>query len=169
MWGVTPVHALEEKDTEALFSHALDLAIETGKVAAGELTVLTAGIPLGISGTTNLIKVQVAGHVLVKGVGICGGSVTSELCICNSVDDLRRNYTAGDIIVVSESSKEMLPYIKTAAGVITEDKSEDCHAAIVGLTLGIPTIIGASHATQILKKGAVVTMDAKTGIVSSNN
>ena len=70
---------------------------------------------------------------------------------------------------MSESSKEMLPYIKTAAGVITEDKSEDCHAAIVGLTLGIPTIIGASHATQILKKGAVVTMDAKTGIVSSNN
>ena len=47
----------------------------------GELVVLTAGVPLGISGTTNLMKVHVVGHMLVRGTGLCGGSVTAPLCV----------------------------------------------------------------------------------------
>ena len=158
----------EKKDTDELFENAVDSAINAGVVRAGDLTVITAGLPLGISGTTNLIKVHIAGHVLVKGIGVSGETATAPLCVCQSEDDLRRNYKDGDIIVISESCNQMLPYIKTCSGIITESKSEDSHAAIVGLTLGIPVIIGASHATQILKGGFVVKMDATTGIVAAN-
>ena len=78
------------------------------------------------------------------------------------------NFKTGDIIVIPESSNKILPYIKSSSGLITEDKSEESHAAIVGLTLGLPVIIGASHASQILKDGAVVTMDASSGVVTSD-
>lgn len=168
VWGVTPIIMEEKKDTDELFEHAVDSAINAGVVKAGDLTVITAGLPLGISGTTNLIKVHIAGHVLVKGIGVSGEIATAPLCVCQSEDDLRRNYKEGDIIVISESSNQMLPYLKTCSGIITESKSEDSHAAIVGLTLGIPVIIGAAHATQILKGGFVVKMDATTGIVGAN-
>lgn len=167
-WGVTPILIEEKTDTDELFDHAIDRALQTGTVHVGELTVITAGLPLGISGTTNLIKVHVAGHVLVKGIGVSGTKVTAPLCVCENEDVLKRNFKAGDIIVIPESSNKILPFIKSSSGLITEDKSEESHAAIVGLTLGLPVIIGASHASQILKDGAVVTMDASSGVVTSD-
>lgn len=167
-WGVTPIIMEDKTDTDELFDHAIQAALDAELVKAGELTVITAGLPLGVSGTTNLIKVHVAGHVLVKGIGVSGTTATGALCVCESEDDLRRNYKEGDIIVISDSSNTILPYIKTSSGLITESNSEDSHAAIVGLTLGLPVIIGASHATQILKDGSVVTMDATSGVVTSN-
>ena len=168
VWGVTPILIEEKTDTDELFEHAIDRALQAGKVHVGELTVITAGLPLGISGTTNLIKVHVAGHVLVKGIGVSGTKVTAPLCVCENEDALKRNFKTGDIIVIPESSNKILPFIKTSSGLITEDKSEESHAAIVGLTLGLPVIIGASHASQILKDGAVVTMDASSGVVTSD-
>ncbi len=167
-WGVTPIIMEEKTDTDELFDHAIQATLDANLVSAGELTVITAGLPLGVSGTTNLIKVHVAGHVLVKGIGVSGTTATAGLCVCESEDDLRRNYKPGDIIVISDSSNAILPYIKTSSGLITESNSEDSHAAIVGLTLNLPVIIGASHATQILKDGSVVTMDATSGVVTSN-
>lgn len=64
------------------------------------MVVLTAGVPLGVSGTTNLIKVQVAGHILVKGKGIAGKKIAANLCVCHSEEDLA-NFKEGDIIVAA--------------------------------------------------------------------
>ena len=62
-WGVTPLMIQEETDTEALFNNAMESAEQHGYVQHGDLAVITAGIPLGISGTTNLIRVVVTGHL----------------------------------------------------------------------------------------------------------
>ncbi len=56
-WGVTPVLIGEERITDVLFDHAVDASVDTGLIKKGDLAVLTAGVPLSISGTTNLIKV----------------------------------------------------------------------------------------------------------------
>ena len=56
-WGVTPVLIGEERITDVLFEHAVDASVDTGIISKGDLVVLTAGVPLSISGTTNLIKV----------------------------------------------------------------------------------------------------------------
>lgn len=61
-WGVEPLHIREEQDAFELFDHALKEAMDKGLVKEGDLTVITAGLPLGISGTSNLIKVQTAGE-----------------------------------------------------------------------------------------------------------
>lgn len=167
-WGVIPLLVEEQQDTDQLFDHAVDVAQKAGLVQPGQLTVITAGIPLGISGTTNLIKVHVAGHILVKGQGISRKKACASLCVCHSAEELQEKFKAGDIIVTEETTNEMLPQIREAAGLIVEKAGENTHAGIVGLTLDIPVILGAEHATRILKAGAVVTLDADQGVVCCN-
>jgi pyruvate kinase len=167
-WGVTPLLISEEQNTDDLFEHAVDAVEKAGHISAGELTVITAGVPLGISGTTNLIKVHVAGHILLSGVGVTNNSVCACLCVCNDPLKIPDNFNPGDILVVPYTTNELLPILKTASGLIVEKDGYNTHAAIVGLSLDIPTIIGAQNATQILKSGALVTIDASRGVVSCN-
>lgn len=168
-WGVTPMVLAEEKDTDNLFDHAVDTAQKAGLVEQGDLAVLTAGVPLGISGTTNLIKVHVVGHILIKGKGLSNKTVCAPLCVCKSKEDLKKNFKQGDIIVIKKTDNDMLPEIKTAAGLIVEEGGANSHASIVGLSLDIPVILGAEHAIEILKSGAVVRIEGEKGIVCSTD
>ena len=168
-WGVQPLLLDKEDDAEVLFRRAVEAAEKAGLVSRGDLTVLTAGVPLGITGTTNLIKVQVAGRILVTGTGITKKKVCGSLCVVKDAEELKKNFRAGDVIVAPETTNEMVEQIKTSSGLIVEQKGANSHAAIVGLTLDIPVIVGASNATEILKSGAVVMVDAETGTVSSNS
>lgn len=167
-WGVIPLKIGEECSTDDLFDHAVEATEKAGYVSPGEVTVITAGVPLGVSGTTNLIKVHVVGHVLITGQGISDKKVCARLCVCNNQEDLNNNFKTGDIIVISETDNQMLSKIKLASGIIVEEDDINCHAAIVGLSLDIPVILGAKNATQILKSGTVVTIDGERGIVCCN-
>ena len=146
-----PLLIQEEQNTDDLFDHAVDAAVKAGLVHQGELVVITAGVPLGISGTTNLIKVHVAGHILIKGKGISDKTSTGPLCVCQSKEDLEQNFKQGDIIVIRETDNDMLPYIKKAAGLIVEAEGYNSHAAIVGLSLDIPVILGAGACGEDIK------------------
>ena len=168
-WGVEPLLLEREDNAETLFNRAVEAAEHAGLVMRGDLTVLTAGVPLGITGTTNLIKVQVAGRILVTGQGITRKKVCGPLCVARDAEELKKNYHAGDIIVVSETTNEMMPELKTALALVTEQEGSNSHGAIVGLTLDIPVIAGAKQAVDILKNGAVVTVDAETGAVSGSH
>ncbi len=168
-WGVEPLLLEREDNAEELFNHAVETAERAGLVMRGDLTVLTAGVPLGITGTTNLIKVQVAGRILVTGQGITRKKACGPLCVARDAEELKKNYHAGDIIVVPETTNEMMPELKTALALVTEKEGGNSHGAIVGLTLDIPVIVGADNAVDILKSGAVVSVDAETGAVSSNH
>ena len=168
-WGVQPLLLPKEDDADALFNSAVAAAEEAGLVSRGDLTVLTAGVPLGVTGTTNLIKVQVAGKILVKGKGYTKKKVCGTICVAKDAEELKKNFVAGDIVVVPETTNEMLPELKSAQAVIAEHGGSNSHAAIVGLTLDIPVIVNAANATEILKSGAVVQVDAETGTVSSNS
>ncbi len=166
-WGVVPLLLEEKSQAEELFDYAVDETESGGIIEKGDVVVLTAGVPLGVSGTTNLIKVQVAGHILVKGKGLTNKKVSANLCVCRSEEDLR-NFKVGDIIVASDTNNSMLPQMREASGLIVEADSEDCHAAIAGLSLEIPVLIGAENATGILKSSAYVELDCADGVVSAN-
>lgn len=168
-WGVIPLLVEEKKSTDELFDHAVDTAEKAGYVKNGELVAITAGVPLGISGTTNLMKVHVVGHILLSGRGITEHSACARLCVCSSIEKAKTNFKNGDILVVPSTNNELMPLLKHAAGIVTEEDSMNSHAAIVGLSLDIPVIIGAKNATKMLKSGAVVRIDAQKGTVSCNN
>ncbi len=165
-WGVSPLVIAEEKDTDTLFDHAVDAAEQAGIVKSGDLVVITAGMPLGVSGTTNMMKVHVVGHVLLTGQGVTEKEVSARLCVVKKPEDLK-NFRDGDILVVSETDNTMVDYLRRASGIITEQKGQNTHAAIAGLAMDKPVITGAEYATDILKNGAVVTLDAQTGRVSA--
>ena len=166
-WGVRPL-LLEEKNTaEGLFDYAVDETVKAGFISKGDIAIITAGVPLGVSGTTNLIKVQVAGRILVKGKGINNKKVSASLCVCHSAADLE-HFKAGDIIVAKDTTNEMMEQIKQASGLIVEADSMNCHAAIAGLSLDIPVLIGAEQALGVLKSSAYVELDAENGVVSAN-
>lgn len=164
-WGVFPMLIEEENDTEALFDRAVDAAEKTGLVQSGDLVVITAGVPLGVSGTTNMMKVHVVGHVLLTGDGVTVHSVSARLCVCKELHDMEKTFRDGDILVVPSTDNSMVDYLRRASGIITEEPGQNTHAAIVGLAMDKPVLTGARHATCILKSGTVVTLDAKTGRV----
>jgi len=155
----------EVNTTDEMFEVGVERALESGNVQYGDLVIITAGIPVGVSGTTNLLKVQIVGKVLVKGKGINMGQTTGELCVVRSLEEAEKSFIDGNIIVAPYTNNEMLPLLKRASGIIVEEGGIDSHAATIGLTLEIPVVVGAENATKILKTGSVVTIDSGKGIV----
>lgn len=166
-WGVQPLLIAEENNTDDLFEHSVEAAKRNHYIKDGEIVVITAGVPLGVAGTTNLIKVHVVGHILVKGTSVNEKSVCAPLCVAETEEDLQKNYNPGDIIVMKETSNNIMEQLKTASAIVCEKDGKNSHAAIVGLSRDVPVIIGAKNATQILKTGAIVTVKAKDGVVVS--
>jgi len=114
------------------------------------------------------MKVHVVGHVLLTGKGVTSQVACANLCVCKDEAEVHEKFRDGDIIVISQTSNELLPILRKASGIITEVSGLNSHAAIVGLSLDIPVIIGALNATQILKSGSTVKIDAARGIVCSS-
>lgn len=168
-WGVTPIRVDIKDNSDELFDHAVDAALEKGLVDQGDIVVLTAGVPLGVSGTTNMIKVHVAGHILIRGKGVNDKIVSGNLCVVREPEDLENNFHEGDIVVAKDTTNDMLEKIRSASGIIIEESGPNAHGIIAGLSLDLPVITGAVNATEILKTGAYVTMDGRKGIVSANN
>ncbi len=166
-WGVVPIQMNEEDTADELFDHAVEAAEKKGLIQRGELAVITAGVPLGLSGTTNMIKVHVAGNTLITGKGCNKLKKSGNICVCTSLEQVEHNFHMGDILVVNETTNEMMSKLKDASGIITETGDRYCHAAIVGMALDIPVIVAARNATSILKSGTFVTIDAEQGIVYS--
>ena len=167
-WGVTPLLIDEKESTDELFDAAVQAAEANKLVDNGVLVVITAGVPLGVSGTTNMMKVHVIGDVLVSGKGITNTTGCGNLCVCDNEEEAIERFKDGDILVVPQTSNNLLSIMRKSSGIVTEQDGMNSHAAIVGLALDIPVIVGAKDATKILKCGATVTIDAIQGIVSSN-
>lgn len=164
-WGVTPYYVDVANSTDEMFDMGVEKALESGFVKNGDLVVITAGVPIGVSGTTNILKVHIVGKVLVQGIGIGEGSTTGELCVAATPQEALARFSDGNILVVPYTNNDLLPIMKKAKAIIVEEGGYGSHAAIVGLTLEIPVIAGAGNAIQILKSGSVVTVDAARGIV----
>ncbi len=166
-WGVRPLLAQEQESTDALFQHVVECATKENLLENGDLVVITAGLPLGVSGTTNLLKVHLVGDILVTGTATSPYSVCGNLCVCKNLNEVKKNFQDGDILVVPQTNNEMLPFIRAASGVVAEQEGLNSHAAIVGLALDKAVIVGATNATRLLKTGTTVTVDGSRGIVYS--
>lgn len=164
-WGVTPILCDEKETTDELFDHAVSRSLTTGIVKNGDIVVITGGAPVGISGTTNIVKVHLVGDILVSGKSINNMSVSGTLCVAANEEEAVRNFADGDILVIPETSNSIISILKKAKAIITEKAGDTSHAAVVGMTLDIPVICGAEHATDILKSGTVVTIDGMHGLV----
>lgn len=166
-WGVIPVMVEEQVNTDKLFDHVVNVSKAHGLVENGDVVVITAGVPVGFSGTTNLLKVQLVGDVLVSGRGATRGFVCGNLCVCQTEEEARKHFKPGDVLVVPQTTNSMVDLMRISSAIVTEQDGLNSHAAIVGMALDKPVIVNAEHATKLLKSGTTVTVDAVRGIVYS--
>lgn len=165
-WGVTPIHTKMKKTTDALFDHVVEEALaQTNLITKGDIAVITGGAPLGISGTTNILKVQLVGDVLLSGMSASNKSVCGTVCVAKNTAEALKNFKDGDILVIPETNNDLVGILRKASAIITEKSGLTSHAAVVGMTLDIPVICGAEGATEILKNGTTITIDGSRGQV----
>lgn len=166
-WGIAPIIMPFANNTDEMISLSVKAAQDTHLIQDGDLVVITAGVPVGVSGTTNMIKAHLVGDSLVTGVGISHHNAIGRICIIRSISDLKKKFKEGDVLVASSTSNDMLNYMRDAVAVITEESGMNSHAAIVGLTLEKPVIVGALGATTHLHDGQLVSVDSERGVVHS--
>ena len=164
-WGVTPVVSKVATDSDEMVGNALIGALSAGLVKDGDLVVLTAGVPLGTSGTTNMIRVHVIGEIILKANGVGRGAAAGKVCKIENPTDAVTKFKKGDIMVVAGVDEEIAPYAVQASAIVAEEGGYTSHAAIIGISYGIPVIIGSQNALEILKDDENVTVDAARGVV----
>jgi pyruvate kinase len=166
VWGVRPLLVLDLPSTGQTFQAAINVAQEKNLLAEGDLVVMTAGTLQGVPGSTDLIKVEVVTAVLGQGIGIGQGSVSGMARVVSSAAELG-NFNFGEILVVPSTNADFVEAIRKASGIITEEGSLTSHAAIIGMRLGVPVIVGVKNATKIIRDCAILTMDTPRGLVYS--
>lgn len=166
VWGVQPLLVLDLPSTGQTFQAALNVAQETGLLASGDLVVMTAGTLQGVSGSTDLIKVELVTSVLGQGVGIGQGAVSGRARVAQNSLGVH-GFNTGEILVAPKTSAEYIDVIRRAGGIVTEEDSLTSHAAVIGLRLGIPVIVGVENATSKIREGSLLTLDVQRGLVYS--
>lgn len=163
VWGAYPVIKKGRKTTDDLLNNSVATAVETGRVTNGDLIIITAGVPTGKKGTTNMMKLHLVGDEIAKGQGVGRESVVGQSVVADDASDLEGKDLSNSIIITTSVDETLVPYIEKAAGLITEENGITSPSAIVGLEKGIPTIVGVEHATKEIKDGILITVDAAQG------
>ena len=171
-WGITSLMMPLAHSTDELIEMSTALAKENGFLHNGELAVVTAGVPVGISGTTNMIKIHMVGNCLATGVGVGPenaevSNATGKACVCRTLDEVRAKFKPGMVLVVPSTSNEMLNYVRDAAALVVEEPGLNSHAAIAGKALLKPTVVGAVGATSHIRDGLMIAVDCAHGSVQS--
>ncbi|MCG2095348.1 pyruvate kinase [Staphylococcus epidermidis] len=165
VWGVNPVVKEGRKTTDALLNNAVATAVETGRVSNGDLIIITAGVPTGEKGTTNMMKIHLVGDEIAKGQGVGRGSVVGHTIVADSASDLEGKDLSDKVIITNSVDETLVPYVEKAIGLITEENGITSPSAIIGLEKGIPTVVGVEQATKEIKNDMLVTLDASQGKV----
>ncbi len=166
VWGVKPLLVLDLSSATQTFQAAINVAQEKKLLSAGDLVVMTAGTLQGVAGSTDLIKVELVKAILGEGSGIGQGAITGRARVANCARDIN-DFNPGEILVTPSTNAQFVDIIRQASGIITEEADITSHAAVIGLRLGIPVIVGFKNATEVIREGAILTLDAKRGIVYS--
>ncbi|MGD9569368.1 MAG: pyruvate kinase [Sedimentibacter sp.] len=164
-WGVYPIKISKMNSTDDIIDKSVDRALELGYIENGDLIVITAGVPVGISGSTNLLKVHIVSELLYKKVGAGKETVIGRARIAKNATELRDKFEDGDIIVMAATDKDVVDYMSRASAIIVEEGGLTSHAFIAALNLGKEVVVGADNCTKEIKDGEILTVNGKQGVV----
>ncbi len=163
-WGVKAIICPPVNTTDDMFTNAIEASLKERVIKQGNMVVITAGVPVGVSGTTNLLRVETVGEVIVKGTGVGKSALSGKACIVKSEKDLDR-FEEGQVLVARSTGLDYLPAIKRASALVAEEGGLTSHAAIVAINLGKPAVVGADQATVKINDGELITVDAIRGLI----
>ncbi|RST76358.1 pyruvate kinase [Siminovitchia acidinfaciens] len=165
VWGVSPQVGEKVTTTDEMLDLAVTESLNSGIVKHGDSIIITAGVPVGEAGTTNLMKVHVVGDVLAKGQGIGRKSAYGKAVIVKNSGEALEKVEQGDVMVVIGTDRDMIPALEKCSALVAEEGGLTSHAAVVGISLGIPVIVGVDNATNIFHDGQEITVDGTRGVV----
>lgn len=164
-WGVQPTVSEKPTSTDDMFNLATQTTVELGFAKEGDLILITAGVPVGERGTTNVMKIQLIGSKLTSGQGVGSESVIGKAVVAHSADEAIERAIEGGILVVKSTDKDYLPAIEKSAAIVVEQGGLTSHAAVIGIAMGIPVIVSAENATELIEQDELITVDARRGII----
>ena len=164
-WGLIPVYAPDIRSTKEAFHTLSDWSENHNLVERGDIVVLTAGVPFGVSGTTNMMIVESIGDVLLRGHEGLGTKLTGSLHIVLDPGEPQ----PADIYVITSCSQIHEPLLKQAKGIILQNHADDIQSQHYLMErakeLNLSILTGADGATSILEEGQEVTLDPKRRVV----
>lgn len=163
VYGVHPVKSKPALSIDELFDISVECALNTDIVERGSIVVITAGVPIGESGTTNLMKIHMIGDVITKGIGIGRRSAYGRAVLVNNSEEAIEKIEEGDILIAYATDRDMMPAIEKSSAIVTVEGGLTSHAAVVGLSLEIPVIVGVKNAFELIEQGAYITVDSSSG------
>ena len=169
VWGVTPVLSSRSRSTDEMLDKAVQICLSTGYIQPGDLTIITAGVPVNEPGTTNLMKIHYVGQEIVHGQGIGRKTATGKVIVANSAEEAIAKIEDGMILVTHSTDADMMPAIEKCAAIITEEGGLTGHTAIIGINLGIPVVVGVPNAKLIFKDGDEIMLSAINGKIYMNS
>ncbi|MEJ6357909.1 pyruvate kinase [Lactiplantibacillus plantarum] len=164
-WGVQPIVAEKPETTDDMFDLAASKAVELGFAKEGDLILITAGVPVGERGTTNIMKIQLIGSKLADGQGVGDETVIGKAVIATSAQEAIDKAVEGGVLVTKTTDKDYLPAIEKSSALVVENSGLTSHAAVVGISMGIPVIVGVKDATSVIADGQLITVDSRRGLV----
>ena len=164
-WGVYPIVGANTAGTDAMIASLVDNALRYNYVREGDITVITAGVPVGQTGSTNMLYVHLVTGKTLKGAGIGRKVVQGTACIIDKPSDFINKFRDGEIMVLKSLEEGYADYAVRAGGIIAEEGGLTSAAAIVGVSFGIPTIVGVHNATGLIKDGTEITINAERGCI----
>lgn len=166
VWGLNTQIMNTHTSVEGMVEESVGIAVRLGWAEAGDRVIVTAGAPVGEAGSTNVLRVISVGHVLLRGQGIGpGGEVQGLVAVLTDLSEIRPEDVADKVVVVGQSDGDYTQYMQKARAIVAEAGGLTSHAAIVGISMGVPTVIGVRDALSRLSDGQWVTVDAAAGTV----
>ncbi len=166
--GVTTLLAEQASTMDEQLIASTRAARKAGLIKNGDLVVITAGMPIGTTGTTNMLKVRTIDDLGFTGQGASGGTAEGMIHIIRKDSDWQ-NLPEAAIVVVKSTDESMLSHLRRVRGIIAEQPGLTSHAAVAGRELAIPVICNVSDATSLFDNGQMVTIDGSTGQIFSGS
>lgn len=167
VWGCKPVLEKEIVDNNKVFDLALSTAVKSGLAQNGDTVVIAIGVPVGVSGSTNTMRVDIVGNVICKGKGVGDKRISGKADVIKFAGEAEKKFKTGDILVTSKTDNSILPYIKRASALVigSMDNGQNAYAELIGNILDIPVVMCGVNVTDLIKDETLITVDGKKGFV----
>ncbi len=160
--GVTTVRSRRASTMDEQLDISVKSVKRAGLIRNGDLVVITAGMPLGERGTTNLIKVKVVADICFRGQGASSGKGEGTVQIITKSTDLKK-LAKDAIVVLQQSDDTILKELASTNGIIIEKAQISAHTTAVARERKIPVVYNVPGITKTLENGQIITINGSSG------
>lgn len=168
-WGVIPLYAEGCQSTQEAFAITTHFALARKMIDFGDVVVVTSGAPFGKRGSTNMMRVESIGDVLVRGHKGFGKKVSLPVEIVLSLETYNQGQLEGKIVVMTHCDPTCFSLLKGVGGIVLQnsigDTASEKYAVFVAKTYDVPVMTRADGAMTVLYSGQKVTLDPQKGLI----